>query len=548
MIFEWMSDPTAWLGLGTLIALEIVLGIDNLVFIAILADKLPPHQRDKARIIGLSLALLMRIALLASIAWMVTLTQPLFTVLGIEISGRDLILLAGGLFLILKGTIELHERLEGTHGLKQRNVAHAIFWQVIAQIVVLDAVFSLDAVITAVGMVDELSIMVIAVVVAIVIMMLASGPLMNFVSRHPTVVILCLGFLLMIGFALVVDGLGFHIPKGYLYAAIGFSILIEVFNQIARRNRERIFSTMDLRDRTAQTVLRLMGGKSNGNETGEAVGALVSNEGAEEVFGPAERGMIHAVMTLGERAARSVMTPRPEIVWLDADAPDDKLRRMVLESGRSRFPIVRGGDINDVIGVAFAKDIMRDLLEHGRLDLTRSMHEPLFVPDTQNVLQMMERLRGWPLQMALVVDEYGSTQGIVTPTDILEAITGEFPDEGDEPIRFERESEACWLVDGQIDILRLEHELAVNLTDDRQQYSTLAGYLHTRFGRLPSLGEKIIADELEFEIVQMSARRIELVRIRGTVPTRTAVEKRSAANWDDTALAGFADRARESSS
>ncbi|MDP9137037.1 MAG: TerC family protein [Pseudomonadota bacterium] len=522
---EWMSDPTAWLGLATLVALEIVLGIDNLVFIAILAGKLPPHQRDRARKIGLSLALLMRLALLASIAWMVTLIQPLFTVLGIEISGRDLILIVGGLFLILKGTMELHERLEGAHGMQKSGAAHAVFWQVIAQIVVLDAVFSLDSVITAVGMVDDLMIMAIAVVVAMGVMMVASGPLMTFVSRHPTVVILCLGFLLMIGFTLTLDGFGIHIPKGYLYAAIGFSILIEAFNQTARRNRDRIFSTMDLRDRTAQAVLRLMGGKKNGQEAGAARGGSVSGKDAEEVFTPAERDMIQGVMTLGERSARSVMTPRPEIVWLDADAPEGDLRRTLLESGRSRFPIVRGGNIDEVIGVAFAKDILRDLLEHGRLDLTRSMHAPLFVPYGQNVLTMMEHLRGWPVQTALVVDEFGSTQGIVTPADIFEAITGAFPDEGDEAIRFERESEGAWLVDGQIDILRLASELDADLTDDKQQYSTLAGYLLTQFGHLPSQGEKIIVGALAFEVVEMRARRIHLVRILRVMPAPVGGEE-----------------------
>src|SRR5690606_9857802 len=201
MIFEWMTDPAAWAGLATLIVIEIVLGIDNLVFIAILADKLPPHQRARARYIGLSLALIMRLALLASISWLVTLTYPIFVLFGSEISWRDVILILGGAFLVLKGTLELHERIEGgSHGVSG-NMVHGVFWHVIAQIVVLDAVFSLDAVITAVGMVQNLSIMVIAVIAAIGVMMVASGPLMNFVSRHPTVVILCLGFLLMIGFS-----------------------------------------------------------------------------------------------------------------------------------------------------------------------------------------------------------------------------------------------------------------------------------------------------------------------------------------------------------
>ncbi|WP_028233379.1 TerC family protein, partial [Pseudochrobactrum sp. AO18b] len=233
---EWIADPNAWIGLVTLIVLEIVLGIDNLVFISILAGKLPPSQRNKARLLGLALALLMRLGLLASISWIVTLTQPLFTIFSFGFSGRDIIMIVGGVFLLAKGTMELHERLEGENAVKEGNPVHAVFWQVIAQIVVLDAVFSLDSVITAVGMVQHLPVMMIAVVVAMAVMMVASKPLMTFVNKHPTVVILCLGFLMMIGFSLVIEGFGYHVPKGYLYAAIGFSILIEAANQVGRHN------------------------------------------------------------------------------------------------------------------------------------------------------------------------------------------------------------------------------------------------------------------------------------------------------------------------
>jgi len=242
MFFDWMSDPSAWVGLATLIVLEIVLGIDNLVFIAILADKLPPHQRDRARLVGLGLALFIRLGLLASIAWIVTLTTPIFSVMEFSFSGRDIILLIGGVFLLFKGTMELHERLEGHVETSEKKVVHAVFWQVIVQIVVLDAIFSLDSVITAVGMVQHLPVMMIAVVIAIGVMLLLSKPLTSFVNKHPTVVILCLGFLMMIGFSLIIEGFGVHLPKGYLYAAIGFSVIIESLNQLARHNRERLIT------------------------------------------------------------------------------------------------------------------------------------------------------------------------------------------------------------------------------------------------------------------------------------------------------------------
>src|SRR5690606_19477257 len=200
------ADPSAWAGLLTLVMLEIVLGIDNLIFIAILVDKLPPHQRDRARVLGLSLALLMRLVLLSVMSWLITLTAPWFTVGSLEFSQRDVILIVGGLFLLLKGTVELHERVEGKSEHASGSRLHAGFGFIVLQIVVLDAVFSLDSVITAVGMVDHLSIMMIAVTIAIILMLIASKPLTRFVNAHPTVVILCLGFLLTIGFTLMAEG------------------------------------------------------------------------------------------------------------------------------------------------------------------------------------------------------------------------------------------------------------------------------------------------------------------------------------------------------
>ena len=213
MDVSWLSDPSAWLGLLTLIILEVVLGVDNLIFVAILAEN-SPHQRDRARITGLSLALIMRLILLASISWLVTLTAPLFHVFSQPFSGRDLIMLGGGVFLLFKATTELHERLEGVDEVKSNGQkAYAAFGTVVAQILVLDAVFSIDSVVTAIGMAEHLPVMMLAVIIAMMMMIAASKPLTAFVNAHPTVVMLCLGFLLMIGFSLVAEGFGFIFPR-----------------------------------------------------------------------------------------------------------------------------------------------------------------------------------------------------------------------------------------------------------------------------------------------------------------------------------------------
>lgn len=326
---EFLLDPSIWIGLITLIVLEVILGIDNLVFIAILADKLRPHQRDKARIIGLSLALVMRLALLSVVSWLVTLTKPLFSLGALSFSGRDLILLLGGLFLLFKATTELHERLENKPHHSSRK-GYASFLAVVIQIIILDAVFSLDAVITAVGMVDELAVMMIAVVVAVVIMLIASKPLTSFVNKHPTVVVLCLSFLLMIGFSLIAEGLGFKIPKGYLYAAIGFSILIEIFNQIARRNFIKNESSIPRRIRTAEAIQRLMGGTKEYVDDND--GTLTPDLISEDSFAVEEREMVKGVLTLASLPLRSIMTPRNEMSWVNCRLSKAEMRAQVLSS------------------------------------------------------------------------------------------------------------------------------------------------------------------------------------------------------------------------
>lgn len=243
---ELLSNPDVWVALLTLTALEIVLGIDNVIFISILADKLPPEQRKRARLLGLSLAMFMRIALLLTLNWIANLTNELFSIAGHGFSGRDLILLAGGLFLIYKATTEIHDKLEGDeHHADAGATKHASFSGVIAQILLLDIVFSLDSVITAVGMAEDIEVMIAAVIIAVLVMLVASGPLSAFVSKHPTVKMLALSFLLLIGTSLVAEGWGFHISKGYIYAAMAFSVFVEILNLKMRSSSEK---PVELRD------------------------------------------------------------------------------------------------------------------------------------------------------------------------------------------------------------------------------------------------------------------------------------------------------------
>lgn len=232
----WLTDPEVWVALATLTALEIVLGIDNIIFISILAGKLPEQKQASARLLGLALAMIMRILLLFSLTWLMRLTAPLFIIVSREISGRDLILIAGGLFLLVKGTIEIHDKLEGEGGRTTGDVPVSLTL-ILIQIMLLDIVFSLDSVITAIGMTNQLPIMVIAVVVAVMVMMFASKGISRFVEKHPTLKILALSFLLLIGVALIADGMDVHIPKGYIYFAMAFSVFVEMINLRIRSRR-----------------------------------------------------------------------------------------------------------------------------------------------------------------------------------------------------------------------------------------------------------------------------------------------------------------------
>jgi len=509
MMFEWIADPTAWLGLLTLIVLEIVLGIDNLVFIAILADKLPPHLRDRARLIGLSLALLMRLGLLASISWLVTLTEPLIEVFGKSFSGRDLIMLFGGVFLLFKATMELHERLEGRSHQPGGSRTYARFWPVVAQIVVLDAVFSLDAVITAVGMVEHLEVMMIAVIISIGLMIVASKPLTAFVNAHPTVIMLCLGFLMMIGFSLTAEGLGFHIPKGYLYAAIGFSILIELANQLVRHKRKRqLQNGRGMRERTAHAVLRLLGGKIEADEVGEEIADMLEGGAGEAaLFDRRERVMIRGVLGLAEQSIKTVMTDRVQVDHIDLAHEPEQIRQALLASPHSRLLVIKDGQVDEPLGFVHKKELLKELLEQREPDIEGLLRRPLNLPDSCAVLGALEQMRQASTHVAFVVNEFGGFEGLLTLTDILEAIAGELPDASEVDGPDIEPDGAGFRVSGALNLalLRARIGLQAQATED---YQTLAGLVMSLLDRLP-----VVGDEVEFAGWRMRVEEVHERRV-----------------------------------
>ena len=518
MDFSWLAEPTTWIGFATLLVLEVVLGIDNLVFIAILANKVKPKYRDRARLVGLSLAVVIRIIMLGLMSYIITLTQPLFFIGEFSVSGKDLIMLFGGLFLLYKATTELHERLEGhAQFADMGQVKHfAPFWGVVLQILVLDAVFSIDSVITAVAMVEHVAVAMAAVVVAMAIMIWASRPLTEFVGKHPTVVMLCLGFLLMIGFSLIAEGLHFHIPKGYLYAAIAFSILIEVFNQISSRNsRRNDMIGRTWRHRTAESVLGMMGMR-------ESVLARAGDGAGDDThFEENEKSMIRSVLTLAERPILGVMTPRSDIERLDISQSREQQFAQLQSTPFSRLMVVGKAGIDEPLGYINKKDLLAQLLNNGELNIQAALKQPLVLPDSSTVLDAMELFRARSADLSLVVDEFGAILGMVTMKDLMETIAGDFPEEYEReeaPSIETNEADQSLTVDGGLEYTNLAQEIALPPLPEEADYHTVAGLMMEELQTIPNEGDFVDFYGYRFEVLSKENRRIERVRITRAPP------------------------------
>lgn len=513
---EWLLDPTAWAGLLTLVLLELVLGIDNLVFIAILAQKLPAHQRDRACKIGLALALLMRFVLLFCISWLATLTDPLVDFGGKVFSGRDLIMAFGGLFLIYKATGEIHGRLEGHGHGGGKPKYRAKFWMVIVQIIILDAVFSLDAVITAIGMTHHLSLMIVAVSLAMILMIAVSRPLVIFVNQHPTIVMLCLGFLLMVGFSLLAEGFGMHIPKEYLYAAIGFSVLVEGFNQFAQvKMKKRVSESDDMRQRTADAVLRVLGAGRSEDElhNPHEMGVFFHQVSKEDVLSPFEKDLLRGVLNLAERHVDTIMTPRVDIEWLDVGEDEEGIRQQIKESTCSQLLVGRD-EIDNAIGVLHREDVLPSLLATGHLpSIAKVMNEPFFIHDNVSILKALEMFKNNRADLAVVVDEFGAVQGLVTHHDLLEAIAGEFPESDDPKVELEisLQDDGSYMIDGKASIYEVCDAIGLEYEPDGH-FATIAGFILHEFARIPAQNEELSWNNWRIVILEFDGKRIGKIR------------------------------------
>ena len=513
---QWVTDPTALIGLLALTAIQIVLGIDNLLFIAILSAKLPPKQGRMARYVGLGGALLIRIVLMMFAAYVVAMTEPLFTVFDFNCSTRDLLMLQGGAFLIYKSTEELHSKLEGSIGSDESvsvsSAAGKSFFIVATQIMILDALFSADAIVTAVGMTNHVYIMVIAVTIAMGLLMWASGLIAEFVSKHPTLVILCLGFLLLIGFSLIMEGFHIIVPKGYLYSAIGFSLLIELFNQISRKNVLKLkhSSNMQSRQIAAHMVLRLLGSKSDDVPSFQE--AIVSRPSAN-IFNSQEKEMVSRVLQLSSLPVKAVMTARTDLQMLKLDGSKQSTLKKAILSTKSNLIAYKNGHKDQPLGYVQRAKVLGHLLQ-GKSevsDLEKLVLEPLYIPETINVLRALDQFKKSQKYFGFVYDEFGVFVGVVSVHDILEEVTGEMPEKSETPEVVVLGND-CYRVDADAILPDVERVTGLAIPPS-EHYKTIGGFVLDKFQSVPKQGESLAVNDFVIEVLSSDATSVNVLKL-----------------------------------
>lgn len=519
--FAWLADPSAWVGLGVLILLELALGIDNLLFISLLAGRLPRNRRKEALRVGMGLALLQRFVLLAAMAWLIELREPLFTALGRGFAVRDIILVVGGFFLLFKGSQELHDKLEGGKERTQGSGGEAGFWIVVVQIAALDAFFSLDSVLTAVGMANDVTMMMTAVAAAMAIMLCTAPFLSAFVERYPSIVVMCLGFMMMVGASLIMDGMGLPVPRGYLYAAVLFSLFVEAFRQLMVRRRRSAQTRRDSRGALADAVSRLLSlGELSSGEAQLEMAALAADAEGACVCAKKERELLVRILRLGGLSVRAIMTPWPNADKIAASALWDEMKRIAGRSGQVCIPVFNEAS-DDVLGAVFLRDMLER--EGKRQDVCAAdMARPVpVVLEHTHVTDMWDVMAGAVEPLAVVLDEYGRPAGVITPEHVVRALAG-----GTERAREKDEfAEMELVLAGSMPLPEVMNTLALE-NDGSFRSETLAGMVLEILGRIPREGESFSWGGWLWRIQGMDGLRIARLGLRREEDSVSGAQKK----------------------
>ncbi|CAL4321859.1 UPF0053 inner membrane protein YoaE [Buchnera aphidicola (Chaitophorus populicola)] len=511
-----LLDPSTWTGLLALVLLEIILGIDNLVFLTIITKKLNPNQRTKARNIGLVLSLLIRIIFLYFISWSTSFTTPLYSNQYVTISGREFILFIGGIFLSVFSLMELYDKLYHKSIKRTKHKQYSYFWLIILQIIILDIIFSLDSIITAIGIVNNFIIISTSMIIAMFFMLALLNSLKNFIQKYKKILILCLGFLLIIGINLTLESLGLYFSKKYLYTAVGFCIFVELFNQISKYHFLLYQYHRPFRKRMLEHFLKIL----KREETKDIKVIKRFNKDNTRIyskkeytnFNKEEKYMISSLLNLSIRSVKSIMTPRTEISWININHSYNIIKKKLLNAPHNLFPVCKG-EIDKVIGVVRAKELIIKIENKESILKFVSKNKPIIISDEVNLIKLLKILKKSKGNIILVKDKFNILQGLVTPLDFLKAIAGDFPDSDETPDIIKKNN--SWLVKGHTNLYSLQQSLNTkDLIKRNNTQVSISGLIIEKNGNIPVKGQVIKISSFTFKILKLTNYKIDLIKIK----------------------------------
>ncbi|MCW5197721.1 TerC family protein [Buchnera aphidicola] len=511
-----LLDPSTWTGLFALVLLEIILGIDNLIFLTIITKKLNPNQRTKARNIGLVLSLLIRIIFLYFISWFTSLTAPLCSNKYIILSVREFILLIGGIFLSIISLIELYDKIYHKRIKRKKHKKYSYFWSIILQIIILDTIFSLDSIITAIGMINNFTIISVSMIISMFCILALSNTLKKFVEKYKKIFILCLGFLLIIGVNLVLEALGLYLSKTYLYTAVGFYVFIELFNEISKYNFLLYQYNRPFRRRILENFLKIL--KREKNKDIQVIKKFnQDNTKTYPVkeyidFKEEEKYMISSLLHLSLRSVKSIMTPRTEISWININQSYDIIKKKLLNTPHNIFPVCEG-KIDKIIGVVRAKELILKIEKNHNILNFVSKHKPIIISEKINLIKLLKILKNSKGNIILVKNKFNMLQGLVTPVDFLKAIAGDFPDSDKTPNIIKQNN--SWIVQGSTDLYSLQQRLNTNTFIKKNTMNiSISGFIIEKYGTIPVSGQVIKISSFIFKILKATKYKIDLIKIK----------------------------------
>ncbi|VFP83699.1 TerC family protein [Buchnera aphidicola] len=514
-------DPSAWAGLFTLIFLEIILNIDNIIFISILSKKLPENQRNQARYTGLILALFMRFGLLIIASQLINLTKPIIANKFFIFSIKEIILLIGGIFLFLKSIFELLDNIKNVDFKSKKNKTTENFWYVVFQIVILDAIFSIDSVMMAVGMIDNLFIMISAVTISTILMIFLSQLFIKFINSQKNIIILCLSLLLMISLNLIIESLGLYIPKEYLYTTIGFSLFVELMNQIKIRNIIIQQSKEPFRKKISRVIFNIINttNKNNQNKKKNLVDyqnipnnnkIYLKNTNCSNTIQQKEIDIITNVLKLGNYLIQDIMIPKKDIIWIDITKNHEHIKHTVLNTPYSNLPICQN-ELNEIIGVVSTKKLIKIINNNEDIHNFAIQYPPIIILDIINIINILHLLRYSKHNMIIISNESGDIQGMIKPVDVFKLIVGKFLDSNYKPeIIINKDN---WIIQGTTKLNNLKKILNIDFISSNNKCASIADFLINKYKKIPLTGTILYYKSYYFHILKSSSYQILLIKI-----------------------------------